>query len=416
MLSCVLVEWEADEMTDRTEQAQELERIEGWRDDLEELNARIAPRFARSEVRTRVGRYLSGLLGPVERKNGWRMAEHLRERTPDGVQRLLNAARWDAEEVRDDLRAYVVEYFGDPEATLVIDETGFLKKGEKSVGVARQYSGTAGKVENCQVGVFLAYAAPRGRAFLDRALYLPEEEWALDEERLREAGVPEEVGFAKKGELARRMLERALEAGVPASWVTGDEVYGNDGKLRRWLEERGMPYVLAVSRSHPLWSSVEGGAPMQRRAEEIVAEAPAEAWRRVEVGEGSKGPRLYEWARARLPYWTQDSHEQWLLVRRSVDDDDDDPEEKLAYYRAYGAQHTPLAELARVAGTRWSIEECFERAKGEAGLDQYEVRRWEAWHRHVTLCLLAHAFLEVTRASANAAAEEKGGCRDRRRR
>ena len=409
MPSHMLVEWEAEEMTNRTEQAQ-IQRIEGWRDDLEELNVRIAPRFARPEVRARVGRYLFGLLGALERKNGWRMAEHLGESTPDGVQRLLNAARWDADEVRDDLRAYVVEHFGDPGAILVIDETGFLKKGEKSVGVARQYTGTAGKVENCQVGVFLAYyAAPNGgRAFLDRALYLPEEDWATDEERRKEAGVPEEVDFAKKGELAHRMLARAFEAGVPASWVSADEVYGQSSELRRWLEDQGKSYVMAVSRSHSLWSSACGGAPMQRWVEEIVAEAPTEAWEKVEVGEGSKGPRLYEWARARLPYLTQGAYAQWLLVRRSVEDAED-----LAYYRAYGPEGTLLEELARVAGSRWSIEECFERAKGEVGLDHYEVRRWEAWHRHVTLCLLAHAFLEVTRAAAaNDSAEgEKGGRR-----
>jgi SRSO17 transposase len=313
--------------------------------------------------------------------------------------------------VHDDLRDYVLEHFADPQATLVIDETGFLKKGEKSVGVARQYSGTAGKVENCQVGVFLAYATSRGRAFLDRALYLPEEEWALNKERLRQAGVPEEeMSFATKSELARRMLQRALEAGVVASWVTADEVYGNDSKLRRWLEERRMPYVLAVSRSHSLWSSSveEEGVLVQRRAQEIVAQAPPEAWERVEVGAGSKGPRLYDWARARLPYWTQEGYAQWLLVRRTVGEDV--PEQKLAYYRAYGPEQTPLAELARVAGTRWSIEECFERAKGEAGLEHYEVRRWEAWQRHITLCLLAHAFLEVTRAKVNsAAASEKRG-------
>jgi SRSO17 transposase len=295
--------------------------------------------------------------------------------------------------------------FGDPAATLVIDETSFLKKGEKSVGVARQYSGTAGKVENCQVGVFLAYAAPRGRAFLDRALYLPEEEWALDEERLREAGVPEEqMGFATKGELALRMLKRAFEAGVAASWVTADEVYGQSPKLCRWLEERGKSYVLGVARSHPLWVALEAAdAPAQRRAEEIVAEAPVEAWEKVKVGDGSKGPRLYEWARGRLAYETAPGWAQWLLVRRSVEDPED-----LAYYRAYGPEGTPLTELARVAGVRWSIEEGFERAKGEVGLDEYEVRHWEAWHRHISLCLLAHAFLEVTRAQANAAAE-KGG-------
>jgi SRSO17 transposase len=394
-------------MNDRTEQAQQIRRIEGWRDELEELNARIAPRFARPEVRARVGRYLFGLLGSLERKNGWQMAQAIGERTPDGVQRLLNAARWDAGEVRDDLREYVVGHFGDPQATLLIDETSFLKKGEKSVGVARQYSGTAGKVENCQVGVFLAYAAPRGRAFIDRALYLPEEEWALDEQRLREAGVPEEqMGFATKGELALRMLKRAFEAGVAASWVSADEVYGQSPKLRRWLEERGKSYVLWVARSHPLWVALEAAdAPAQRRrAEEIVAEAPVEAWEKVKVGDGSKGPRLYEWARGRLAYEeTAPGWAQWLLVRRSVEDPED-----LAYYRAYGPEGTPLTELARVAGVRWSIEEGFERAKGEVGLDEYEVRHWEAWHRHITLCLLAHAFLEVTRAQANATAE-KGG-------
>jgi SRSO17 transposase len=331
------------------------------------------------------------LLEPVERRNGWQLAEAIGERSPDGVQRLLNGARWDAGEVRDDLRAYVVEHLGDPEAVLVIDETGFLKKGEKSVGVARQYSGTAGKVENCQIGVFLAYATSRGRAFVDRALYLPEEEWANNKRRREEAEVPEEVEFATKGELARKMLQRAFEAGVPASWVTGDEVYGNDGKLRRWLQEREKSYVLAVSRSHPLPSML--GC---RRAEEVVSEAPEEAWERVEVGEGSKGPRVYDWARASLPYECPEGWVQWLLARRSVSN----PEE-IAYYRAYSPEDASLVELAKVAGARWSIEECFERAKGEVGLDHYEVRRWEGWHRHITLCLLAHAFLEVTRATTN---------------
>jgi SRSO17 transposase len=342
-------------------------------------------------VRARAGRYLCGLLEPLERRNGWQLAEAIGERSPDGVQRLLNGARWDAGEVRDDLREYVVEHLADPEAVLVIDETGFLKKGEKSVGVSRQYSGTAGKVENCQIGVFLAYATPRGRAFIDRALYLPEEEWARDEQRREAAGVPSEVGFATKGELARRMLSRAFEAEVPASWVTGDEVYGNDGKLRRWLEAQEKPHVLAVSRSHPLMVAFQC-----KRAQEVVAEAPPEAWERVEVGAGSKGPRLYDWARARLPYESAEGWTQWLVVRRSVSQ----PEE-LAYYRAYGPEQASLSELAKVAGSRWAIEEGFERAKGEVGLDHYEVRYWDSWHRHITLCLLAHAFLEATRAAAN---------------
>lgn len=374
-----------------------------WKEQLGELHARISPRFVRPEVRARAGRYLCGLLEPVERRNGWQLAEATGERSPDGVQRLLNGTRWDAGEVRDDLRAYVVEHLGDPEAILVVDETGFLKKGEKSVGVSRQYSGTAGKVENCQIGVFVAYATPRGRAFIDRALYLPEEEWAGDEGRREEAGVPEEVSFATKGGLALKMLERAFEAEVPAAWVTADEVYGNDGKLRRWLQERGICYVMAVSRSHPLPSMLG-----HRRAEEAVSEAPGEAWERVEVGEGSKGPRVYDWARARLPYECADGWAQWLLARRSVSDT-----EEIAYYRAYCPEDAPLSETAKVAGARWSVEECFERAKGEVGLDHYEVRRWEGWHRHVTLCLLAHAFLEVTRAAANADAEEKGGRRQR---
>ena len=391
-------------MSNQVEQQVRMKRIGSWKRELEALHDRIAPRFARPEVRARAGRYLWGLLEPVERRNGWQLAERIGELRPDGVQRLLNGARWDADEVRDDLRAYVVEHLGDPEATLVIDETGFLKKGEKSVGVARQYSGTAGKVENCQIGVFLAYAAPRGgRAFLDRALYLPEEEWAEDQSRREAAGVPEEVEFATKGELARKMLERAFAAEVPASWVTADEVYGNDGALRRWLEARGRSYVLAVSRSHPLATLLSGS----RRAEEIVAEAPPEAWERVEVGAGSKGMRLYDWARARLPYLAEERWAQWLLVRRSVSS----PEE-MAYYRAYAPEEIPLAELARVAATRWTIEECFERAKGEVGLDHYEVRRWEGWHRHITLCLLAHAFLELTRTRANGE-EEKGGYRGR---
>ena len=382
-------------MATRAEQ-QEIKRVTGWQEELAALHSRIAPRFTRPEVRERAGRFLRGLLEPVERRNGWQLAEAIGERTPDGVQRLLNGSRWDAGEVRDDLRSYVVEYLGDPEAVLVIDETGFLKKGEKSVGVARQYSGTAGKVENCQVGVFLAYAPPRGRAFIDRALYLPQEEWATDEQRREAARVPAEIGFATKGELARRMLSHAFEAGVPAKWITADEVYGNDGKLRRWLEARNKPYVLAVARSHPLMVAFRC-----KRAEEVVAEAPPEAWARVEVGAGSKGSRVYDWAKARLPYESTEGWAQWLVVRRSVSQP-----EKLAYYRAYGPEEATVEELAKVAGSRWSIEEAFERAKGEVGLDHYEVRYWDSWHRHITLCLLAHAFLEVSRAAANDRTED----------
>jgi SRSO17 transposase len=367
--------------------------IEGWRAGLDALHARIAGRFRRAEVRERVGRYLAGLLDHVERKNGWQLAEHLGETGPQGVQRLLNAAHWDADAVRDDLRAYVVEHLGAPDGVLVVDETGFLKKGAKSVGVKRQYSGTAGRIENCQIGVFLAYASARGRAFLDRALYLPED-WAADPARRAEAGVPAEVGCATKGELAKAMLARAFAAHVPASWVTGDEVYGNDGKLRRWLEDQRRPYVLTVSCTHLVRQ--EGRS---ERVEAVMTALAEEAWQRLAAGAGSQGPRLYDWAWLRLPYAGAPDTAHWLLARRSLSDPTD-----IAYYRAFGPADTPLSELVRVAGTRWVIDESFERAKGAVGLDQYEVRRWEAWYRHITLALLAHAYLEVTRTHATALA------------
>lgn len=383
-------------MTSTIDQRQ-LTQIAAWQEDLGALQTRLAPRFARPEVQARAGRYLAGLLGPVERRNGWQVAEQIGEGTPDGVQRLLRTARWDAEAVRDDLRAYIVEHCGDPDAVLVLDETGFLKKGTKSAGVARQYSGTAGRIENCQIGVFLAYASPTGHAFLDRALYLPKE-WTDDPARCRAAGVPAEVAFATKPALAQLMLARAFAAEVPAAWVTGDSVYGNDRKLRFWLQAAQRPYVLAVTRNHMVWHDI-----VQRRVDALGAELPANAWQRITVAAGSKGPRVYDWARARLAYDSVPGFDQWLLLRRSVS-----APEELAYYRVFAPASTTLEELAHVAGTRWVIEEGFEQAKGEVGLDQYEVRRWDAWYRHVTFSLLAHAFLVVTRATAQADGE-KGG-------
>lgn len=367
------------------------------------LFARIGPRFYRPEVRQRARCYLGGLLAPVPRRNAWQLAEHLGELTPDGVQRLLNAAQWNADPVRDDLRGYVVEHLGDPDAVLVIDETGFLKKGDKSVGVQRQYSGTAGRIENCQIGVFLAYATPQGRTFLDRELYLPRE-WASDAARRAEAGVPEAVEFATKPQLAQRMLQRAREAGVPAAWVTGDAVYGNDRRLRTWLEEQGQPFVLEVACKEALWSWQERG-PQQVRADRLAQQVPATSWERLSAGWGAKGPRLYAWTRVPLfrPGWP--GWEHWLLVRRSITK----PEE-LAYYVVFAPEGTPLTELVRVAGSRWAIEECLESAKGEVGLDQYEVRKWEGWYRFITLALLAHAYLTVLRAKAMlTSAGEKGG-------
>jgi SRSO17 transposase len=276
------------------------------------------------------------------------------------------------------------------------------------VGVKRQYSGAAGRVENSQVGVFLAYASLRGRAFLDRELYLPAA-WAADPARRVAAGVPETVRFATKPALGRTMLERTFAAGVPAAWVTGDEVYGNDGQLRGWLEDQERAYVLAVSRAQRLWLVDTTGAVVPVWADDLVAALPARAWVRRSAGDGSKGPRLYDWACVHLPLACAVGWSKWLLARRSLSDPTD-----LAYYRVFGPADTALPELVRVAGTRWIIEETIERAKGEVGLAQYQVRRWAGWYRFVTLALLAHAFLEVTRAQEAASAPvaeglQKGG-------
>jgi len=379
----------------------QLAEVARWPAELDALAARLAGRFRRSEVRDRARRYLAGLLDRVERKNSWQLGEQLGELGPRGVQRLLSGAQWDADAVRDDLRVYVLEQLGSTEGVLVVDETGFIKKGTKSVGVQRQYSGTAGRTENCQLGVFLAYATPHGRAFLDRELYLPRE-WTDDRARCREAGVPDEVPFATKPQLARRMLERALEAGAPAAWVIGDEVYGEDEGLRHWLEGRQQPYVLAVSSDHLLWQDME-----QRRVDAIVAGLAPDVWVTRSAGSGSKGERLYDWACLHLPYQAAAGMRHWLLVRRSLA-----ASRELAYFRAYGPATTSLEELVGAAGMRWTIEECFEDAKGTVGLDQYEVRRWEAWYRFITLGLLAHAFLEGTRLRANAVSAgdgKKGG-------
>ena len=363
-----------------------------WSSYLEELHARIAHRFRRPEVRKRTRSYIAGLFSDVGRKNGWQMAESMGETRPRGVQHLLNDACWDADGVRDDLREYVVEHLGDEESgVLIVDETGFLKKGEKSVGVARQYTGTAGKKENAQVGVFLCYASDGGSAFIDRALYLPEG-WAADPDRRTEAGVPEEALFATKGSLAKVMLERAFEAGVPARWIVADTFYGTARGLRGWLEGRGRSYVLAVPANRGIHH--EGH---QRQARKVAEGLPEEAWFRASAGEGSKGERLYDWACVALPEPEASGAGRWLLVRRRRSLAE--PEE-MAYYLCYGPAETTAQELIRIAGSRWRVEDGFAEAKGECGLDEYEVRKWEGWHRHVTLALLAHAYLTVVRSVA----------------
>jgi len=359
---------------------------------LADLVGRIGPHFRRAEVRTRVGRYLQGLLAAVERKNSWQLAEELGETNAHGVQRLLAEADWDEEAVRDELRTYVLEQVGEPAGILVVDETGFIKKGKKSAGVARQYSGTAGRRENSQVGVFLSYASSKGAAFIDRALYLPEE-WTQDRVRCRQAGIPDQVAFATKGELAQHMLARAFAAGVPAEWVVGDTVYGYD-ELRLWLEAQQKNYVLAVSETHQVW--------VQGRPQPVgllAALLPEEAWVVLSAGEGSKGARLYEWAWLQLPEETEVVSERarWVLIRRSLAD-----RSERAYYRVYGPATTTLAKVVRVTGSRWKIEEGYEQAKGQVGLDQYEVRTWRAWYRYVTLALLAYAALVVMQRQARA--------------
>jgi len=383
----------------REEELKEKEEdlLQGIAEELRELQTRIGPRFRRAEVRRRASHFLEGLLATVPRKNGWQMAEELGEAGPRGVQRLLAETDWDEEAVRDDLRAYVIEHLGEADGILVMDETGFLKKGKKSAGVARQYSGTAGRRENSQIGVFLLYASRSGYAFIDRALYLPEE-WVSDRVRCREAGIPDEVGFATKGELAQQMLLRAFEAGVPVKWVVGDTVYGYD-ELRMVLEEQQKSYVLAVPETHLVW--VQGEA---QSVGVLAALLPESAWTVLSAGEGSKGERLYEWAWLRLAGEVNKNAQwrRWLLIRRSLSD-----RSERAYYRAYGPSQTQLPELVHVAGSRWRIEEGYEQAKGEVGLDQYEVRGFRAWYRFVTLSLLAHAVLVVLRARVNT--QEKKG-------
>lgn len=387
--------------------------IDQYATEFEAFHARFAGFFARSEPREAARQYLRGLLSPVQRKNCWQMAEATGARDPQGLQRLLFGAEWDADAVRDELQAFVVERFGATNGIGVVDETGFLKKGIKSVGVKRQYSGTAGKVENCQVGVFLTYCTSRGYTFLDRRLYLPQE-WCEDAERRQEAHVPDKVTFQTKPQLAGRMLKHAWAQGVPMEWVTGDEVYGDSVDLRDLVASAEKKYVLAVSQSTPAWrerqpviepTKGKTGRPRQkaRLAEGAVAWetvaviaatlAPSD-WHRLVVGQGEKGPRTYDWAAVRIVEKRDavPGPDGWLLIRRSINN----PTE-LAYYLSNAPADTPLLVLAEVASARWSIETTIEEGKGEAGLDEYEVRYWHSWHRHITLSMMAHAWLAAMR-------------------
>lgn len=368
--------------------------VEEWAQGLVEIQELIGPRFARREPHQNAVAYLQGLLADRQRKNSWTLSEDAGHRIPDGMQRLLSTTGWDPDLVRDDLMRYVIDHLGDPEGILIIDETGFIKKGQRSAGVARQYSGTAGRVENAQIGVFLSYATTYGRTLIDRELYLPKA-WADDPDRSAAAGIPEDREFATKPQLAGDMIDRAVAAGVPARWVTGDAVYGQPAQLRRLVGGHGLNYVLGIAANQHVIAA-DAGLGTEYRVDELAKNLDGRGWRIRSAGNGSKGQRRYRWARTRINGEDPEAS-YWLLVRQSLQDPDD-----LAYYICCGPDRVSLAELVRVAGARWAIEESFQAAKGEAGLDHYQVRQYTGWYRHITLSMLAHAFLTVIRAKKGA--------------
>lgn len=368
--------------------------VEKWEEEWCGVQEWVQPHFARPETRASAEALLRGLLARVERKNSWGLSEEAGRQTPYAFQHLLNGAQWDEEALRDDVLAYARERLGEG-GVLAVDETGFLKKGDKSAGVARQYSGTAGRVENCQIGVFLAYVTDKGHTLVDRELYVPED-WFEEPERCLQAGIPQEVRFQTKPELARVMLQRAFGAGLRPAWVLGDEVYGRDGGLRRFLESQSQRYVLAVASNTYAWR-----AEAHVTAGEVLEEVRTPEWKSLSAGTGAKGPRLYEWARVQLNSPAR-GQARWFLFRRSLTNEAD-----LAHFLVHAPDKTSLEAMVEAAGKRWPIEECFESAKGEIGLDDYEVRKWRGWYRHMTLCLVAHAFLAAARVEANAPEEEK---------
>lgn len=357
---------------------------------------RFAGRFARVEPRRAAAEFVTGLLADLEIKTSWQLAEHAGHDRPDTMQRLLYRAKWDADAVRDDVRQVVIDRLGDPDGVLVVDETGDLKKGVHSVGVQRQYTGTAGRIENAQVSVFLACASRHGHTLIDRRIYLPES-WTTDVKRREQAAIPATIAFATRSQLADDMITAALDATTPARWVTADEAYGNNTALRARLRRLRLSYVLAISRDHLV--GIDGGK-TRRRADHLAAGLPTWAWTRRSAAAGSKGPRLYDWA------WLTDIGTDgdptgpdggWhsLLIRRNYTTGE------LAFYRCWTPQPAGLARLVHVAGTRWIVEEGFQTAKGQVGLDQHQVRQWHSWHRFTTLALAALAILTICAADTN---------------
>ena len=399
-----------------------VEELDEWGADFLRFCAHFADVFGRKEPRVQATKYLRGLMSSVPRKNSWQVAEVVGDRIPDATQRLLYRSKWRADDARDRLREFVVEVFGEEDAIGIVDESGFIKKGEHSVGVKRQYSGTAGKVENCQIGTFLSYATAKGHAFLDRRLYLPEEEWCNDLERRKRAKVPDNVTFQTKPKQAMEMLEDAWRAGVPMRWVAGDEVYGDSTALRDLIARHKRWYVLAVKTSTPIWTErpqmvepepqergrprtnvrLAEDAPPAITVKEVVDSWPESRWQTLTVAEGEKGLLMYDWACRRVVEKCDGlpGRDAWLLARRSLSDPTD-----IAYYLSNAPADTLLLKLAQVASTRYTVEQCIEEAKGETGLDEYEVRHWHSWHRHITLSMMAHAWLASVRYKAM---EKKG--------
>ena len=405
----------------------ELEDLAPWAEAFAAFCARFDDLFVRSESRQQMRKYVRGLVAPLERKTSWQLAELAQDRTPDRMQRLLYRVRWDAEAARDRLEQFVIERFGAPDGIGVLDETGIPKKGTRSVGVAKQYCGAVGKLENCQVATLLTYASSRGHVFLDRRLYLPED-WCADRARRIRAHVPETVRFQTKPQQARAMLEHAWELGVPMRWVTGDSVYGESTPLRMAIERAGKWYVLAVTSVTRVWQErpallppaertggrprrnvrLAPGAPKPQTVAQVVAQLPRQRWRRLSVGLGAKGARVYDWTRLRVIESRDDlpGPEIWLLARRAVS-----PPNEIAYYLAAAPHTVPLQQLTQVASTRYTVEQCIEEAKGEAGFDRYEVRTWASWYRHITLTILAHAWLADRRSRPEETAPGKKSSR-----
>jgi SRSO17 transposase len=380
--------------------------LELWASSLGEVKARMRGLFTQERVAASAGLFLDGLLGDERRKTGWMRAEAAGDPGPWRQQAILGRGRWDADALRDIVCDYVVETLGAEDAVLVIDETGFLKQGKASCGVARQYTGSAGKITNCQIGVFAAYVSGRGHAFIDRALYLPKS-WASDPARMAKAHVPADASFATKPTLAVQMTERAIAAGVPFAWVAADSVYGV-GDIEQALRRAGKGYVLGVSSSHHFGSWI-GKPVVAGTAAEIARELDPSAWQRLSAGDGTKGARLHDWAYLELADLDAADHDErrsglWtrgLLIRRNIADDE------LAFFTTWCPAGTGIDALVRVEGHRWAIEDSFETAKNELGLDHNETRSWHGWHRHVSLVMLAFAMMAAIRHKASQAPPPK---------